>query len=126
MSKNGLQLSCPLEELGCDMGIHIPLEELAYTREAPEKCVLAIHRKEDVKMIKQGENIYFIVSGRNNTSQYLFEVKTESKIFCIKPVQVYPTNYGSLYVVIDFGLASGKRMGFSGGTEHLQYYQPSV
>ena len=32
-------------------------------------------------------------------------------------------------MVIDFGgfdLASGKRMGLSGGTEHLQYYQPSV
>ena len=32
-------------------------------------------------------------------------------------------------MVIDFGgfdLASGKRMGFSGGTQHLQYYQPSV
>ena len=32
-------------------------------------------------------------------------------------------------MVIDFGgfdLASGKRMGLSGGTQHLQYYQPSV
>ena len=32
-------------------------------------------------------------------------------------------------MVLDFGgfdLASGKRMGFSGGTQHLQYYQPSV
>ena len=32
-------------------------------------------------------------------------------------------------MVIDFGgfdVASGKRMGFSGGTQHLQYYQPSV
>ena len=31
-------------------------------------------------------------------------------------------------MVIDFGgfdLASGKRMGFSGGTQHLQHYQPS-
>ena len=45
------------------------------------------------------------------------------------PVQVYPTNYDSLYVVFDFGgfdLASGKRMGFSGGTQHLQYFQPSA
>ena len=32
-------------------------------------------------------------------------------------------------MVFDFGgfdLASGKRLGFSGGTEHLKYYQPSV
>ena len=80
-------------------------------------------------MIKQGKNHYYNVSGRNNTSQYLFEVKTEPQIFCNKPVQVYLTNYNSLYVVIDFGgfnLAFGKRMGFSGGTQHLQNYQPSV
>ena len=92
-------------------------------------CVLAIHQKEDVNMIKQGKNNYYIVSGRNNTRQYLFELKTEPKIFCTKPVQVYLTNYDSLYVVINFGgfdLASGKRMGFSGGTQHLQNYQPSL
>ena len=97
--------------------------------EAPDNCVLAIHRKDDIIMIKQGKNIYYIVSGRNKTSQYLFEVKPEPQYFCKKPVQVYPNNYNSLYVVIDFwgfDLASGKRMGFSGGTQHLQYYQPSV
>ena len=97
--------------------------------DAPDNCVLAIHRKEDVNKIKPGKNNYYIVSGRNNTSQYLFEVKTKPEFFSNKPVQVYPTNYDSLYVVIDFDgfdLASGKRMGFSGGTQHLQYYQPSV
>ena len=96
---------------------------------SPRKLRISTHRKEDVNMIRQGKNNYYIVSGRNNTSQYLFVIKTEPKIFCEKPVQVYPTNYDSLYVVIDFGgfdLASGKKMGFSGGTEHLQYYQPSV
>ena len=84
MSKDGLQLPCLLEELGCDATSFDPY---AYTWEAPENCVLAIHRNEDVNMIKQGKNNY-IVSGRNNTSQYLFEVKTEPKIFCNKPVQV--------------------------------------
>ena len=80
-------------------------------------------------MIKQGKTNFYIVNGRNNTSQYLFEIKTKPEVFCSMPVQVYPTNYDSLYVVIDFGgfdLASGKRMRFSGGTRHLQYYQPSV
>ena len=80
-------------------------------------------------MSKQGKNNDYTVSGGNNTSQYLFEVKTKPEVFCNKPVQVYPTNYDSLYVVIDFGgfdLASGKRMRFSGGTQHLQNYQPSV
>ena len=80
-------------------------------------------------MIKQGKNNYYNTSGRNNTGQYLFVVKMESKIFCNKPVQVYPTNYDSLYVVIDLGesdLPCKKRMGFSGRTQNLQYYQPSV
>ena len=111
MSKDGLQFPYPLEKLGCDT---ISFDPYAYTWDAQDNCVLAIHRKEDVNMIKQGKNNYYIVSGRNNTSQYLFEVKTDSQIFCNKPVQVYPTNYDSLYVVIDFcgfDLASGKRMG---------------
>ena len=126
MSKDGLQLPRPLEDLGCDTTSFDPY---AYTLDALDNCVLAIHQKEDANMIKQGKNNYFIVSGRNNTSQYLFEVKTEPQIFCNKPVQVYPTNYDSLYVVIDFGgfdIASRKRMGISGGTQHPQYYQPSV
>ena len=89
MSKDELQLSCPLEELGCDTSSFDPY---AYTWDAPDICVLAIHWKEDVNMIKQGKNNYYIVSGRNNTSQYLFEVKTKPEIFCNKPVQVYPTN----------------------------------
>ena len=80
-------------------------------------------------MIKQGKNNYYIVSGRKNTSQNLFKVKTKPEVFGNKPAQVYRTNYDSLFVVIDFGgigLASGKRMGFSGGTQHLQHYQSSV
>ena len=126
MSKDLLQLPSPLEELGCDTTSFNPN---AYTWDAPDNCVLAIQRKEDVNIIKQGKNNYYIASGPNNTSQYLFEVKTKPEVFCNRPIQVYPTNYDSLYVVIDFGgfeLASGKRMGFSGGTQHLQHYQPSV
>ena len=126
MSKGGLQISCPLKELGCDTTSFDPY---AYTWDGPDCCVLAIRRNENGNMIKQGKTNYYIVSGRNNTSRYLFAVKTKPEVFCNKPLQVYPTNYDSLYVVIDFGrfhLASGKRMGFSGGTQHLQYYQPSV
>ena len=126
ISEDGLQLPFPLEELGCDT---YSFDPYANTWDALDNCVLAIHRKEDVNMIKQGKNNYYIVKGRNNTSHYLFEVKLKPEVFCNKPVQVYTTNYDSLYVVIQFGrfdLASGKRMGFSGGTQHLQYYQPSV
>ena len=126
MGKDGLQLPCPLEELGCDTTSFDPY---AYTWDATDDCVLAIHPKEDVNRIKQGKNIYYNVSGRNNTSLYLLEVKPEPQNFCNKPIQVYPTNYDSLYVVIDFGgfdLSSGKGMGFSRGTQILQYYQSSV
>ena len=69
MSKDGLQLPCPLENFGCDT---TSLDPYAYTWDAPDNCVLAIHRKQDVNMIKQGKNNCYFVSGRNNTSQYLF------------------------------------------------------
>ena len=52
MSKDGLQLPCPLEELGCDT---TSFDSYAYTWDAPDNCVLAIHQKEDVNMIKQGK-----------------------------------------------------------------------
>ena len=48
MSNDGLQLPCPLEELGCDTTSFDPY---AYTREAPDNSVLTIHRKNDVNMI---------------------------------------------------------------------------
>ena len=50
LSKDRLQLLCPLEELGCDTTIFDPY---AYTWDAPDNCVSAIHQKEDVNMIKQ-------------------------------------------------------------------------
>ena len=56
MSKGGLQLPCTLEELGCDTTSFDPY---AYTWEAPENCVLAIHRKEDVNMIKQEKKLVY-------------------------------------------------------------------
>ena len=126
MSKDGLQVPCPLEKPGCDT---TSFEPYAYTWDVADTCVLTIHQKEDVDMIKQKKNNSYFVSGRNNTSHYLFEVKAEPQLFCNTPLQVYPNNYDLLHVVTDFGgfyLASLKRMGFSGGTQHLQYYQPSV
>ena len=57
MTKNGLQLPCPLEELGCDTSSFDPY---AYTWDAPDSCVLAFYRKEDVNMIKQGKNCLIV------------------------------------------------------------------
>ena len=119
MSIDGLQLPCSLEDFGCDT---TSFDRYAYTWDAPDNCVLAIHQKEDVNMIKQGKNNYYIVSGRNNTSQYLFEVQTKPEVFCYKPLQVYPTNYDSLYVVFDLGgfdLASEKK--WASQEEHNTY-----
>ena len=48
-SKDGLQLPCPLEDLGCDTTSFDPC---ACTLDALDNCVLAIYRKEDVNMIK--------------------------------------------------------------------------
>ena len=55
-------------------------------------------------MIKQGKTNYCIVNGRNNFSQYLFELKPEPQFFCNKLVQIYLTNYDWLYVVIDLDI----------------------
>ena len=110
MIKDRLQLPRPLEELACGTFF---LDPYAYTWKVSYNCILAAHRKEDVNMINQGKNNYYIVSGRKNTSQYPFEVKPKPQTFGNKPVQVNPTNYDSFYVVIDFGgfdLASGKRI----------------
>ena len=52
MSKNGLQLPCHLEELGCDS---ISIEPYSYTWETQANCLLAVHGKEDVNLIKQGK-----------------------------------------------------------------------
>ena len=52
MSKDELQLPCLLEELGCDTTSFDPY---AYTWYAPDNCVLAFYRKEDVNMIKRGK-----------------------------------------------------------------------
>ena len=56
MSKDRLQLPCTLGKLGCDT---TSFEPYAYTWEARDNCVLAIHRNEDVNMIKQGKNNYY-------------------------------------------------------------------
>ena len=85
ISNGGLQSPCPSEELDCDT---TSLDPYAYTWDALDICLLAIHLEEDVHMIKQGNNNYFIVSERNNTSKNLFEVKPEPQIFCNKPVFV--------------------------------------
>ena len=59
MSEDGLQLPCPLEEFGCDT---TSVDPYAYTWDAPDNCVLAIYRKENFNMIKQGKKTTTISS----------------------------------------------------------------
>ena len=58
MNKDALHLPWPLEEVGCDTTSFDPY---AYKWDALDNCVLAFHRKEEVNMIKQGKNNYYIV-----------------------------------------------------------------
>ena len=117
-------LPCPLEQLGCET---TSLDPYAYTWAEPDNCVLAVHRKEIVNMIKHGSN-YYIVSGNDSTTKFLFEVYNRPQKYCNKPDDVYPTNYESLYVSIQLGgfdMTSGRRLGISmGETSKLQYYSP--
>ena len=121
----GLVLPCSLEDLGCES---TSLDPYAYTWEAPDNCVLAVHRQETVNMIKQGSS-YYMVSGDNATTRFLFEIFNRPQSNCLKPDDVYPTNYDSLYVSIHMGgfdMSSGRRLGTSDGeTKHLQYYKPT-
>ena len=57
MCKDGLQLPCPLEELGSDP---TSVDPYAYTWDALDNCVLAIQPKKDVNMIKQTTTILLV------------------------------------------------------------------
>ena len=127
ISKSGLHLPCPLEKRECD---NTSFHPYAYTWDAPDNCVLAIHRKEDVNMIKQGKNKYYNVSGRNNTSQYLFEVNPQPQVFPTNQYKsILPTNihYTWLSTLVDLIWLLGRE--WDSQEEHNTYniyYQPSV
>ena len=80
-------------------------------------------------MVKQGTK-YFIISGPDSTTKFVFEVKNNHQKHCGKPTHIYPTNYDSLYVAIisgGFGLRSGRNFGKEriGATQLLQYIAPT-
>ena len=117
-------LPCPSEQLGCET---TSLDSYAYTWAEPDNCVLAVHRKEMVNMIKHGSN-YYIVSGNDSITKFLFEIYNRPQKYCNKPDDVYPTNYESLYVSIQLGgfdMTSGRRLGISMGETSKLHYFPS-
>ena len=80
-------------------------------------------------MVKQGTK-YYIISGLDSTTKFVFEVKNNLQKHCGKPTCFYPTNYVSLYVAIisgGFDLRSGRNSGRerNGATQSLQYITPT-
>ena len=118
-------LPCALEELVCET---TSLDPYAYIWDYPDNCVLSVLRTEGVNMVKQGTK-YYIISGPNSTTKFVFEVKNNPQKHCGKPTDIYPTKYDSLYVAIisgGFDLRSGRNLGKegNGSTQIYIIYHP--
>ena len=81
-------MPCAREELGCGT---TSLDPYAYIWDYPDSCVLSVLRTEDVDLAKQGTK-NFIISGRDSTTKFGFEVKNNAQKQCGKPTDTYPTN----------------------------------
>ena len=80
-------------------------------------------------MVKQGTK-YYVFSGLDSTTKFVFEVKNNPQNHYGKPTDIYPTNYDSLYVAIisgGFDLRSGRNLGKerNGATQISQYIAPT-
>ena len=80
-------------------------------------------------MVKQGTK-YYIISGPDSTTKFVFNVKNNPQKHCGKPTDIYPTNYDSVCVAIisrGFDLRSGRYLGKerNGATEVLRYIAPT-
>ena len=89
----------------------------------------SVLRTEEVNVVKQGTK-YYINSGPDSTTEFVFEVKNNPKKHCGKPTDIYPTEYVSLYVAIisgGFDLRSRRNLGKKrkGATQLLQYIPPT-
>ena len=126
LSDSDQVLPCALEELGCKT---TSLDPYAYIWDYTDNCVLSVIRTEEVNMVKQGTQFY-IISGPDSTTNFVFEFKNIPEKHCGKPTDIYPTNSNSLSVAIDsgdFDLRSGKNPGKerNGATQILQYIAPT-
>ena len=119
-------LPCALEELGSS---ETSLDAYAYIWNYPDNCVLSVLQTEVFNMVKQGTN-YYIISGPDSTTKFVFEVKKNPRKHCGKPTHFYPTNYDSLHAAIlsgGFDRRSGRnlRKERKGATQLLQYIAPT-
>ena len=121
LSDTGLILPRALEELGCET---TSLNPYAYIWDYPDICAISIFRTEEVIMVKQGKK-YYVISGADSSSKFVFEVKNKPQKHCGKPTSFYFTNYDSLYMgrlsegfVMDTGRNLGRDK--NGATKILQ------
>ena len=126
LSDSAQVLPSALEQLGSET---ISLDAYAYLWDYPDNCVLSVLRTKDVNMVKQGTK-YYIISGPNSTTIFVFEVKNIPQKLCGKPKDNYPTNYDSLYVAIisgGFDLRSERNLGKerNGAIQLWQYIAPT-
>ena len=109
MSKNGLQLPCSLEEFGCNTTSFDPY---AYTCDAPDNCVIGIHRKEDVNMIKQGKKLLYCQWTKQHQSASI-RGKNKTRIFSVtnqyKYIRPTTTRYTWLSTLADSIWLLGKK-----------------
>ena len=125
LSDAGLILPCALEELGCET---TSLDPYAYIWDYPDNCAISILRTEEGNMVKQGKK-YYVISGTDFSSKFVFEVKNNPQKHCGKPTSIYPTNYDSLYMdrlSEGFDMDTGRNLGGdrNGATKILQYLGP--
>ena len=125
LSDSAQVLSCALEELGCET---TSLDHYAYIWDYPDNCVLSFFRTEDVYIVKQGKK-YYIISGPDSPTKFVFEVKNNPQKDCGNPTDIYAANYDSLFVAkVSWGLdwRSGRILGKerNGATQLLQYLAP--
>ena len=105
------------------------MDRNAYIWDYRDNCVLSVLRTEVVNMVKQGTN-YYIISGPDSITKFVFEVKSNPQKHYGKPTDNYPTNFDSLYLAIISGgldLKSGSNPGKkrNGATQLLQYTAPT-
>ena len=79
-------------------------------------------------MVKQGKKFY-VISGTNSSSKFVFQVKNNPQKPSGKPTSIYPTNYDSLYMNLlseGFDMDTGRYLGRdqNGATKILQYLGP--
>ena len=126
LSDSAQVLPCALEESGCET---TSMDPYVYIWDCPDNCVLSVLQTEEVNMAKQATK-YYIISGPDSTTKFVFEVLNNPQKYCGEPTDIYLTNYDLLYIAVTsggFNLRSGRNLGKerNGATQLLQCIAPT-